>query len=98
MSTCLVDRDDVRIDFDYIQQEFLVTHAAEFVFFLLGRQAGKVIFVSGLDTPRVTNYFGSERDSLGGAYNRTEGFAPEKPACLPLYGFLAGDWVPIVEK
>ena len=63
MSACLVDRDDARIRLDDIQQEFLVTHAAEFVFFPLGRQAGKVIFVAGLDTSHFANYLRRERDS-----------------------------------
>src|SRR5438132_416473 len=44
MSPRLIDGNDARIDFYHIEQELFVTHAAELVFFLLGRQAWEIVF------------------------------------------------------
>src|SRR5258707_7849775 len=82
MSTCLVDRDNARIDLDDIKQECLVTHAAEFVFFLLGREARKIVFGGGLEASDIASNFRRERNSLGWAYVAAEDFAGEKDFCL----------------
>ncbi len=89
MSPRLIDGNDARIDFYHIEQKLLVTHAAELVFLLLGRQAWEIILFGGFKPPHIASNFNGNWNSFDRAHIATEDFDGEKTAGLSLHKLVA---------
>ena len=89
MSPRLIDGNGARIDFYHIEQKLFVTHAAELVFLLLGRQAREIVLFGGFKPPHVASNFSGNWNSFRRAYIAVEHFGGEKTAGVSLHKLVA---------